>query len=137
MFFDFDTVRWVLNNYIELSHGLWPDPEVDENITHRKQLSCHAPFENPCLIAGEVSARVRLCGMDGMLVEECCGMIAGCPLKPSEIARRRHMDFNEVCNRLNKVIWYCTDEDGGRRQESYQDWKRHTHGNRKYRVERR
>ena len=136
MIFDRATVRWVAHNYIELSCGVWPDPESDENLVRRKQLSQHAAFENPCLIAGEFAVRVKVCGTDGMLVEDCYGMINGITKRPSQIARERHMKFDDVVNRINKVLWYCTDDEDsrGRRHEDYQTWKNRTRNNRKYAV---
>jgi hypothetical protein len=115
-----------LAQYQELSHGSWPDPQVYESLVRSKQISRHAPYEAACLLAGEVSARVKACGLDGLLVEDLYGMNGTAPKRPGQIARERRMRFKDVCNRLNKVLWYCTDDEetGGRRREIYEDWKK-------------
>jgi hypothetical protein len=127
-----DVVKWVLENYYELSHGIWPDPEVDENSRMRKQLSHHASYENPCGVAGDVSARVRLCGRDGIITEKCYGIDGGMPLRPGALSRKYHLKFEDVTNALNRVTWFCTDEEYGKGVK-YGEWKRDVHGHRKYR----
>jgi len=120
---DYDLVKWALINYKELSLGMWPDPENEDNASKRKQASHHAPFESPSMLAGEVSGRVRECGIDGLLVEECYGLFKE-PKQPAQLARERHLEFKDVCNRLNKVLCYCTDEEHNK-GETYTEWKKY------------
>ncbi len=128
----YSIVRWVEENYIDLSHGLWPDPESEDTVSKRRQLSYHAPYESPCMLAGDIAARVKLCGRDGILMEKCCGMETNMRIRPSQLARNYHISYDEVVIALNRVTWFCTDEEFGKGLK-YDEWKKSVRGNRKYR----
>jgi hypothetical protein len=133
MILDYDLVKWVLNNYYELSHGIWPDPEIDENVSKRTQVSAHANYESPSGLAGDVSARVLYCGKDGLLAVMCYGLHGGFRHRPSELARKYHIEFDEVVAALRRVTWWCTDEEYGRGLK-YGVWKKTRRSSRKIRV---
>jgi len=130
-------VDWILSEYPLLSTGTWPDRDEGEIAIKNKMISHHAIFETPCLLAGEVSARVKMCGEDGYLVEECYGMVTGKPKDPLEIARERHIYYKDIYHRINKVKGYISDDEEhqGRRTESYSDWKRRVRKQRQYRAD--
>lgn len=125
MTFDYGTVLWVLNNYQTLARGLWPDPRsaADLGLPVKRNISRHAPFEDPCLTAAEIGNRVAKCGLDGLLVEERYGMKWGAwPQSEAEIAHRRHIPLMQVSSRITSVAWWCTDENQAT-QRSYHQWK--------------
>lgn len=123
MVIDYNIVRWVLENYTELSRGEWPDPESEDTTSHRTQISHHAPYENPCMLAGDIVGRVHYCGGDGVLVLMCYGIIGGCRYRPAQLARQFHMEFSAVVRALKRVQWFCTDEEF-RKGLKYGEWKR-------------
>jgi hypothetical protein len=133
MIIDYGLVRWVQANYNILRRGLWPDPESEETVSKRQQLSYYASYENPGMLAGDIGGRTRLCGRDGLLAEKCYGMDGGVTHRPSDLARKYHMEFNEVINALNRVTWFCTDEEYSKGLV-YDEWKKAAHGNRKMRI---
>jgi hypothetical protein len=67
-----DQVKWLVSILPSLREGHWPpNPRetgyVDRSIIS-KQWQRHAPFEMACMIAGELDARLKACGKDGLLV---------------------------------------------------------------------
>ena len=141
MVIDYGLVRWVLENYHELSQGLWPDPEVGENLSRQKQVSVHAPYENPSGLAGDIAARVYQCGLDGMVAERCYGIditIFGnidrkfVQMRPGALSRKYHLKFEDVTAALNRVIWFCTDAEYAKGL-TYSVWKKQTHGHSRFR----
>jgi hypothetical protein len=68
-----EQVKWLISILPSLREGNWPpDPREtgynDRSFTTR-QWQRHAPFETACMIAGEVDARLKACGWDGLLVK--------------------------------------------------------------------
>lgn len=125
MIYDIDSVRWVIENYAVLSHGNWPDPKNDQSSGVRKPgVSHHAPFESPCIIAAEIARRVRVCGEDGLLVQLYSGMLIGEPIPAEKMVYNYRLASNtaDIYRRINKVAWYCTDEEYSMGL-TYQVWK--------------
>jgi hypothetical protein len=123
MVIDYALVRWVEENYYELSHGIWPDPEIDDNVSKRTQVSAHAGYESPAGLAGDVAARVYLCGHDGLVTLLRYGMIGGEPLRPGALARKYHLEFDAVVAALIRVSWWCTDAEYGKGLK-YREWRK-------------
>ncbi len=122
-------VQWVLDNFPDLREGIWPDFEQAECYGRGTLVSARAAFESAAMLAAELGCRVKMCGLDGLLVEERYGMVTDVPKLEAVIARERHLDLYEVVSRILRVSWYCTSErgtDGARRRQSYEDWKRET-----------
>ena len=121
---DHEIVMMILENYHELISGakLYSTSDDSNSETQRANHSYRADFETSCLLAAEVSRRVRLCGLDGMICEERYGLNPLCVPKPVEkIAEERRIDVTLIVHRINKVAWYCV----GRnlRKETYEEWK--------------
>lgn len=133
MIINYSLVRWVQENYKILSSGLWPDPQSEETVAIIKQLSTAAPFENASGLAGMIAQRTRLCGWDGILVEKCCGMDGGPTHRPSELARKYHMEFDTVIAAMNRVTWYCTNEEYNKGM-TYGEWRKGKYYRRKEMV---
>ena len=132
--YDRDGIQFVLDNYQELSAGIWPDPG-EQSEGKRPGVSSHGPFESSCLVSAEVAARVKLCGLDGLLVE-CRYAMSGdphqVPATEAEIEKYYHIPLYEVERRINRVTWYCVgsrrayhkDSEGKYRYMDYEEWKR-------------
>jgi hypothetical protein len=138
---DYNLVRWVLENYHDLSRGIWPDPKVGENLSRQKQVSVHALYESPSGLAGDIAARVYHCGIDGLLAERRYGLditifgnvdVKSVQMRPGALARKYHMDFDAVVAALNRVCWWCTDAEYGKGLK-YEEWKRSIHGHSRFR----
>lgn len=132
MHYDIDAVRWVIENYVVLSSGNWPDPKTEEKLG-KVSKSHRAVFEDPVITAAEVCIRVRQCGMDGLLVQLYSGMLGERPRTLEDISKGFHIDYDYVTRRINDVVWYCSDGEY-RNNIPYRDWKRLTHGYSKYRA---
>ena len=62
---------WIILNYDSLSRGIYP-PECKESGYAGKTkggINKHAHFENPCLLSGEISYRLRVTKTDGKLLK--------------------------------------------------------------------
>ena len=123
---DHDTVMMVLENYHDLATGAQPGGMTSNDAgnpeSQRVNSSYHAPFENSCLLSAEVARRVRLCGLDGMIVEERYGLnLMAKPKTVEQIAEARRIEVTLIVQRIKKVVWFCV----GRnlRRESYEEWK--------------
>ena len=126
--YNYEGVKWVLDNYKLFSAGIFPDCERTE-CYGKRDLSAHAPFENACIIAAEVCTRIQCCGMDGLLVEDRYGVKDNNPKMEWEIAELRHIYIGEVYRRINNVIAFCASGRDRRikldgKPESYEEWKR-------------
>ncbi len=119
--FSYSKILWVLHHYQELRSGFNPDGQPVDSVIRSKTVSHRAPYENCCLMAGEVAARIKLCGLDGYLVEDRYGMNDGVKHEVCEIARMRHLPVKLVSKRIHWVIHFCEGE--GRHAMNYQDWK--------------
>lgn len=131
---DHDAVMWVFTNYIELSHGLWPDPETSEG--KKPGVSARASFESPAIMAAEIGRRVQMCGQDGLVVENLYGMISDKAWDLHYFSVKYRIPLEVVQRIVNKVSWYCTDEEFTRKLP-YHIWKRKTKYEQKMRVLRR
>ncbi len=121
-------VQWIAENYIELQSGIWPDVDHAE-CQSKVSIQARASYENPCMLAAEFAARVKMCGQDGMLVSYRYGMQKPILYTEKDVAEAWHLLFETVCSRISRVLWYCTSErgsNGTRRTESYHDWERRT-----------
>lgn len=107
-------IDFILDHYNELRGGEWPDIDHAESGNRRPGISCRAKFEDPCLVAGEIAARVKLCGLDGMLVAQRYGMDTGRVLSVIIIEKTWHIELYEVERRINRVKWFCV---GSRQKE--------------------
>lgn len=102
--FDRNGIAWIVRHALELREGRWPgglpsdymDTPISSGLTSR------APFENPCLVIGELEIRIKRCGVDSYLVE---AHING--KEPEEIAKERYLSVDYVKRRINKVLLYC------------------------------
>jgi hypothetical protein len=117
----------VIENYLILSRGRWPDPKSEENNVRNPNKSHRAPFEDPVIVASEICIRVRQCGMDGILVQLYAGML-GAPQTIEEISLRNHIDITTLNRKINKVAWYCTEKEY-KKGLDYETWKK----NKRYR----
>ena len=130
-------VIWILENIHTLKSGVWPESVPSGELTMMSH-SSHASFENACLVAAEIEIRVQRCGLDGYLVGDKYAlgqrMTEEDRMTEEQIARKRHMYVSKVHNIIKSVLDYCA---SGHKQriESYQEFKRRTHSNRKYRKE--
>ncbi len=128
---NYDDIMYVLEHYVTLSKGMWPEPKVDDTGIRRPGVIYNATFETPCIIAAEVARRVRVCGEDGLIVEVMFGMLTGRPVRVLELAQTRRISIEKIYRKLHKVVWYCTDavfQTG----QTYEEWKRSTHGHSRY-----
>lgn len=119
-------MEWILENIHTLRRGEWPDSIPSGYTALPGGHSQRAPFENPCLLAAEVSIRISRCGMDGYLVEE--KYYNG--LSEDEIARKRHLPINRIIRTINKVVWYVSSgrvprwkDTRWRKGQTYEEWK--------------
>lgn len=123
-----DDVEMVLNNYYDLATGAQLNNSTTTNNpeSQRGYTSCHATYEESCMLAAEVCRRVRKCGLDGLLVEERYGLKGKTTPKTIEqIADERDLKDDDILRRINKVIWYCC---GKKPKElDYEHWKRLKH----------
>ncbi len=127
-------VEFILENYNDLRSGTDPDPECVET-TGRGGIKCHAPYEVFCLTAGEVAARVAMCGLDGMLVEERYGMKRDPPMTEAEIEKKRRIPLYVICAKINRVKKYCAGRDRGYHEDrngelryyTYEEWCKRNH----------
>ncbi len=116
--YDRDSIDWILDHYQELGCGIDPDPVPSES--GRNISRYHARGIVLIEMAAEIAARVKLCGLDGMLVEERYGLNDRDPIGEVEIERSRHIPLYEVCRRINRVKWFCV---GRKRKPDYELWR--------------
>ncbi len=116
----YNDILWVLNNYQELSSGVWPDPRTSEDLCIKHSF-LHAGWENCCLLAAEVGLRVKMCWPDGNLVEDRYGIRDGIPREYKEIVKMRWLSEDYIKERIHRVISYCSDE-GIERRVGYKRW---------------
>lgn len=125
-----EDIDFILDHYQDLQKGILPEPVYDDS--EERSTSRHrALFEEACLCSGEIAARVKLCGQDGMLVEERYGMNNLPPMSEAQIEKSRHIDLYEVCRRINRVKWFCVGRT--RKIGGYEAWKRRTRHSLHYR----
>ncbi len=117
--YDRESVDFILDHYQELSAGIDPDSQCAES-GGRSRSRYHAPGIALIEWASEIAARVKLCGLDGMLVEERYGLRSTPPAPEAEIAETRHIPLYEVSRRINRVKWFCV---GKRRKPDYELWR--------------
>ena len=71
--FDARQMLWLIRHLPTLKEGHWPpDPVGSGGYTDRqgkRPVKRRAPFENAALIAGEVEARLEMCGLDGLILK--------------------------------------------------------------------
>ncbi len=129
--YSFEDVEYILSHYQELRCGIDPDPQPVEcgaRVTSRY----HAPGIILIEWAGEIGARVKLCGIDGLVVELRYGMHTGAPMTEAEIERTRHIPLYEIGRRINRVKWFCVGQK--RKRESYEAWRSRTRSFHHYRA---
>jgi hypothetical protein len=98
---------YLLNNYDELSSGIWPDPRTSESLC-AKQSFLEAGFWKPCETAAELAMRVKRCWPDGTLVEARFMRPGG--LRPiKSVAKEYFLTYNEVHRLCCCVISYISE----------------------------
>lgn len=111
-------VEWTLLNLPILLSGEWPDSVDIEPIKKGKQGIKHAPFENPILLATEVSQRLELIdGLDGDLVRE--KYLKG--LSEEEIAERRYIREERVYQGIHRALVFMSGVN--RKPQTYRQWR--------------
>jgi len=120
--YTYDAVKFILENYKTFQSGIWGNPgaAADAGIPIKNQ-GHRAPFEAPVIYAAEIARRVKLCGTDGMIVEERYGL-KGEPKEPKDIYNERKITVAHILYTSDKVTLYCCDFEfylG----ISYQTWK--------------
>jgi|GEM_PF-3752942 len=122
----------ILDHYQELRCGIDPDPTCGESCG--KTLSRYRAKGITFIeMAGEIAARVKLCGQDGMLCEERYGLITEPPVEDAEMERKRHIPLYEIARRINRVKWFCVGRK--RKLEGYEVWKARTQHFHHYRLD--
>lgn len=123
--FQRDDIMLILDYFSDFRQGyVVQKAENFETLCKKSNIATRAPFEEACLLAAEIHARVCVCGLDGMLVEECYGMNAKPARTLEEISHDRHIIITDVWRRINRVMWFCVGR--RRRHISYQEWCRQT-----------
>jgi len=116
-----DNVIWVLNHLMELRQGEWPAMEVsylERPLATRKRRG-HAPFENPCLLVGEVESRLKACGPDGLWAKIYYSGLEG----EEEIARAMSLPVRTVSKGIKSALSYISFK--WPKDRNYKEWKRH------------
>ena len=94
---------WLIVHYESLHDGSWPEVRPEEIPSHGGAFH-HGPQEIPCIFAAEISARIKECGHDGLLLWG-------------------YYEYEEPpgdARRINRALEYCS---GWRRKRrSYRDW---------------
>jgi hypothetical protein len=137
-----EDIDFILDHFQELQHGEWPDTDHVESGNRRPGISHRAKFEDPCIVAGEIAARVKLCGQDGLLVELRYAMNGGVQVLEAVVAEKYHMPLYEVCRKINRVKWFCVgkrrswhkDHAGVYQLMEYKDWLAVNHDTRMIRA---
>lgn len=99
-------VLWLLPWLPSIREGGWPpDPRYTgytDALSVMKTRSHRAPWEEACLIATELDARIEACGQDGEMLHAyyCHG------LELTRIARLVKMDEGQVTRRINRALRY-------------------------------
>ena len=137
MIYDIDAVNMVIEHYVTLSHGNWPQMKNYESAGVRLPgVLYHAPYEDPCMAAADIAGRVRICGRDGLIVQLYSGMLTGDPVPVEEMILSYRLASNtvDIYQIINKVAWYCTDEEQ-KKELDYAVWKRLTKHERRMRYD--
>ncbi len=142
IFYSREDVDLILEHYNDLRSGIWTQEQHIDFEVRKPGTSRRANFEDACLIAGEIAARVKLCGQDGMLVEECYGMVTGIPMTEGQIEKARHIPLYEIERRINRVKWFCVGrkrkrpgrDDRGELLSAYEFWKQRSRTFHHYRL---
>ena len=94
---------WLIVHYESLRDGSWPEVRPEEIPSHGGAFH-HGPQEIPCIFAAEISARIKACGFDGVLL----------------VAHYQYGEPPGDARRINRALQYC----GGwvRKRRSYEDW---------------
>ena len=114
-------VIWVLQHLIELRKGENPEQHLSylERPLATRRYRHHANFENAALLAGEVEGRLKLCGLDGLLVKAYFAWE-----EPEEsLARFLSMPVNSVNRGIRLALKYVSNK--WPKDRGYQESKNH------------
>jgi len=109
-------VRFIMNNLEMMREGVYPENPVGSSYTEipgGKRVNRRAPFEVPCQIAGELEARLKKTGRDGVAAKAY--YTHNFPIY--EIAWLAQWDEDEVKERIKRAVDYVTGWE--RKTESY------------------
>lgn len=115
----------MLQNYDDLSSGMWPDPVTPESLCVKRSILV-AGWVKCCELSAEVGIRVNQCYPDCMLVKQCFGMDGRAKLSYREVAKVYGLSETYVRDRIHRVIRFCCAPEKERRQ-GYRAWFRLHH----------
>ena len=99
---------FLLQNSEFFKSGVFPPSYKVTGYSGKNSTRGHtAPFENPVMLWSELSLRVSHCGKDGYYLEQVYSgedQLA----ELDRIARAFQIDINEVSDRVEKALRYCT-----------------------------
>jgi len=101
-------VLYLLQNQSFFSNGVFPPSYRETGYSGKSTTRGHtAPFENPVSLWAELSLRISKTGRDGYYLEQVYSnenQLA----ELHRIARAFGIDINEVSDRIEKALRYCT-----------------------------
>ena len=109
-------VRFILNNLVMMKEGVYPESPLGSSyieVPGGKKVRRRAPFETSCLIVGELEARLKKTGRDGIAAKAF--YTHQFPIY--EIAWLAQWDKDETRERIKRAVDYVTGWE--RKDESY------------------
>lgn len=119
MKFNKKSVILLLENLRELREGI----PIEQHLSYLERPLAtssrgdHAPFENPCMLIGELERRLAKCGRDGFLVKARYAI----PESEEALAKSLGLSLEEVQRGIETALKYISKK--GTRGESYQEFK--------------
>ena len=115
---------FILTNLFELREGLYPESHQGFCLGADRMRHNKADFEEACLIAGEIDARLDLIGGQSRLLIDYYTVhreLDG-DIKKNAVARKWRLDVGRMMRRINRMLYFISGRE--RPRITYREWRR-------------
>ena len=115
---------FILPNLFELREGLYPESHSGSCVGADRMHNNKADFEEACLIAGEIDARLDLIGPGAQLLIDYYTVYRELDggIKRSLVARKWRLDGIKMMRRINRMLYFISGRQ--RPRTTYSEWRR-------------
>ncbi len=115
---------FILPNLFELREGLYPESHQGSCMTADRMHKDKADFEEACLIAGEIDARLELVGAGSQLLIDYYTVHRelGDEIKRRLMSRKWRLDVARMMRRINRMLYFISGRE--RPRLKYSEWRR-------------
>jgi len=115
---------FILPNLFELREGLYPESHGGSCVGADRMHKDKADFEEACLIAGEIDARLDLIGPGAQLLIDYYTVYRELDdgIKRSLVARKWRLDGVKMMRRINRMLYFISGRQ--RPRITYSEWCR-------------